>query len=154
MSEENPETKEKSQFWLHLSKTQKRLAIIIGIMTAVGFLGKCAWWIFEDVNGFIENQRKLDSLYVDFYKFQKSTNLRFDTSLNRKKERNYQHTMTLSKIVVQYLESYEYNGIFFKKDLYGNFYLYRDGILYQAFYVREQDMFYYLDKDGKSLWCK
>ena len=149
----------KNKFWHRLSVTQRKLAIIAGIIVAVGLIGKGAYdigsWVNTAVAGYQENKHRIDSLsHTSGGHGNKIAIMekQIDTLENYEVVNRY-HILITDSIICSVMKDVMIDSVHFRQSKVGQLYYYKNGFLYEVV-KHKSGIYYYLGDDGKTYWCE
>lgn len=150
---------DKSKFWHRLSVTQKKLAIIAGLIVAIGLIGKGAYdigsWVKTAVDGYTENKHRIDSLATTSREHTvkiSSFKQHMDSLVNYEVINRY-HILIDDSIMCSMMKDVVIDSVHFRESKVGQLYYYKDGFLYEAL-KHKSGLYYYFGDDGKTHWCE
>jgi len=150
---------DKNKFWHRLSVTQKKLAIVAGIIVAVGLIGKGIYdigsWIQTSIDGYSENKHRIDSLTTTSKKHEiklVAYRQHMDSLINYEIV-NRNHILITDSIICSVMKDVVIDGVHFRMSKIGQLYYYTNGFLYAAIQYKNSSEYYYLDDEGKTAWC-
>lgn len=145
----------KNKFWHFLSVGQKKMAIIAGIIVALGIIGKGVWDVNTAITKYKENTVTIDSLKSEVTRLEKKLNDKLDTAVyNARKKYGSVHIITINSIEASFMTDYSFRGVNYKLDKNSTMYYYVGGILYPVYRDVTSGIYYYRDDANTAIVCR
>ena len=148
------DTAKKGNIWTKLSLLKKRATIIVGILTALGAVGKFSYNIIEHISDFQSTMHdviELKTIHTKNVKLINEQKMRIDSLKNHQIEEdfNLRTIMTISKLA---LKDFYIGEIRFKIAPDKSMYYIVEGNIYPAILDKYSKQYYYVTSK-KSIWC-
>lgn len=149
-------------FWDNLSLWKKRLTIIVGICTAIGFFAKCGWAAFVTINDLENRLALVDTLQAKLERHTKYDNLKINDI-----SRTAIHDDSLVSVIINrnancwstilypYMGRLDNHGkqILIDKNNLEYFYNNNDGIIYTVYQDNAGTLYYY-NNNNQRIICR